>query len=83
MEWGFLPGQLTGSVRRNIVDRTGLGGRFDITLQWTPELTAASDVGDRVSLFTALEEQLGLTLESSTGPVEVLVIEHIERPIEN
>jgi len=83
IEWGFLPGQLTGSVRRNIVDRTGLTGRFTLTLQWTPELAVAPDVDDRVSLFTALEEQLGLTLESSTGPVEVLVIEHIDRPIEN
>lgn len=83
IEWGFLPQQLTGHVQRKVVDRTGLAGRFNLTLQWAPELRALPDIDDRVSLFTAVEEQLGLTLESSSGAVEVLVIERIERPIEN
>ena len=61
------------------VDRTQLDGRFDIDLEWSPDQTAT----DKPSIFTAVQEQLGLKLESSRGPVDVIVIDHIERPSEN
>ncbi len=85
---------------RTVLDQTGLKGRYDFTLQWTP------DQGQRAmlmgpeggkpgtdntpppdssgpSIFTAIQEQLGLKLESQKGPVEFLVIDHVERPSEN
>jgi uncharacterized protein (TIGR03435 family) len=78
----LLTGQITASANRIVVDRTGLTGRYDITLRWTPELATGRDVvgDDRISLFTALQEQLGLKLEPDTGPVEILVIESVSRP---
>ena len=78
-EGGFTVGEL-------IVDKTGLTGMYDWTLNWTPDAVAqGDDVGDAggPSLFTALQEQLGLKLEKTKAPVEVLVIEHVERPTEN
>jgi uncharacterized protein (TIGR03435 family) len=66
-------------VGRSVVNRTGLDGRFDIELSFTP----GSDPGttpDSVSVFRAVREQLGLKLESARGPVEVLIIDSIERP---
>jgi uncharacterized protein (TIGR03435 family) len=77
-------------INRDVVDRTALAGRFDFTLQWTPPQSvqndgsgtaAATDVGP--SIFTALQEQLGLKLESARGPVRVLVIEHVDHPTPN
>jgi bla regulator protein blaR1 len=78
---------------RTVVDQTGLGGTYDFTLRWTRErLTAAPPQSDQSSatpepespaLFTSLSEQLGLRLISTKGPVEVLVIDHIEKPSEN
>jgi uncharacterized protein (TIGR03435 family) len=52
-------------------------GGFDVNLTWTPNQTAETS---GPSLFTALQEQLGLKLESARGPVDVLVIDHIEQP---
>jgi uncharacterized protein (TIGR03435 family) len=72
---------LAPAVNRTIVDRTALDGRYDIDLTWTPELSPTTPEG--VSIFTALQEQLGLKLESTRGPVEVLVIDHAELPTEN
>jgi uncharacterized protein (TIGR03435 family) len=67
-----------------VVDRTGLSGNFDIELQWTPEIlrsaAAGGPGGDGPSLFTAMQEQLGLKLESTRGPVEYLVIDSAELP---
>ena len=67
-----------------VIDRTGLSGNFDIELQWTPEIlrsaAAGGPGGDGPSLFTAMQEQLGLKLESSRGPVEYLVIDSAELP---
>jgi uncharacterized protein (TIGR03435 family) len=61
-----------------------LKGEFAFTLEWAPGL-AESDAGpsSRPSLFTAVQEQLGLKLESTKGPVEVLVIDRVEKPSEN
>ena len=67
-----LPG-----VERIIVDQTGLTGSFDFDLEWTQDPSA--DVSGP-SLFTALQEQLGLKLESARGPVDVLVIDSASQP---
>jgi uncharacterized protein (TIGR03435 family) len=74
---------------RLILDRTGLGGNFDLNLEFAPNQVAgasgssASADSDRPSMFIALQEQLGLKLESATMPVAVLVIDQIERPTAN
>jgi uncharacterized protein (TIGR03435 family) len=75
---------------RPIVDKTGLKGLYDIRLQWTPDTGLSSPVSPGAaqtspgtSLFTALEEQLGLKLEPGKGPLPVLVIDSIQRPSEN
>ena len=86
-----MMGPLSQAVHRVVVDRTGLKGNFDIDLTWTPDqipqgppppgappLPAIDPNGP--SIFTALQEQLGLKLESETGPVDVLVIDHVEQP---
>jgi uncharacterized protein (TIGR03435 family) len=73
---------------RLVVDKTGLTGRFEFTLAWTPEQmpTAAPPPGvppidpNGPSFFTALQEQLGLKLQSATGPVDVVVIESVDHP---
>jgi bla regulator protein BlaR1 len=79
-----------------VSDATGLAGYYDFTLQWEPDQLsspmfkgpdsqAATPIPDSSgpSIFTALQDQLGLKLEAQKGPVEVLVIDHIERPSEN
>jgi len=83
---------------RPVLDKTGLTGKYDFTLQWTPEENRAPmfkgtrDGGQGPdsppdssgpSIFTAIQEQLGLKLEAQKGPAEVLVIDHVERPSEN
>jgi uncharacterized protein (TIGR03435 family) len=75
-----LASRLSDRVGRPVIDKTGLTGRYNFELQWTPE-GAQSDNGP--SLFTALPEQLGLRLESEKGPVEMFVIDRVERPSEN
>jgi uncharacterized protein (TIGR03435 family) len=81
----FLANALTGYVRRVVVNRTGLEGPFDFTLTYAP--AAARGGGplsdDRPSIFTAVQEQLGLKLEAATAPVEVLVIDRVSLPTEN
>ena len=91
---------LTSELGRTVLDQTGLKGKYDFTLQWTPDqIPAAMGIGPEggkpanenpptpdssgPSLFAAIQEQLGLKLESTKGPVEILVIDHIERPSEN
>jgi uncharacterized protein (TIGR03435 family) len=73
---------------RPVVDRTGLTGAFDIDLTWAPDPqgapgTAPSPDGDRPSLVTAVQEQLGLKLDSQRLPFETLVIDSVERPTED
>lgn len=69
-----------------LIDKTGLRGLYDIKLQWSTELRAGGDTvpaSDRPSIPTALQEELGLKLESSRGSVEVLVIDSVQKPTEN
>jgi uncharacterized protein (TIGR03435 family) len=69
---------LIPAAGRAVIDATGLTGRFDLDLKWTPDSGPAPP--DGVSLFTAIQDQLGLRLEPRTAPIEVLVIESAERP---
>jgi len=86
-----LVNALSNTVDRPAVDRTGLSGYFDVEVHWAPGLAASTDAGssnDRsadsaVSIFTAVDEQLGLKLEAARGPVDVLVIDRAERPAED
>ena len=73
---------LASRVDRPIVDRTGLMGRFDFALEWAPDQIGNAVAPDTSapSLFTAIQEQLGLKLEATRGPVDVLVIDSVERP---
>lgn len=73
---------LTAPAGRPVFDRTGLTGGYNVLLKWTP-LAADAPAADAVSIFTAVQEQLGLRLESGTAPLDVLVIDRIERPSEN
>jgi uncharacterized protein (TIGR03435 family) len=85
---------LSDILNRSVVDKTGFIGTFDMHLEYAAdEATTGGVIGptgpaDPVSLsapsiFTALQEQLGIRLESGKGPVDVLVIDHLERPSEN
>jgi uncharacterized protein (TIGR03435 family) len=73
--------RLSRSLGRPVVDKTKLSGVFNLLLQWTPDAPPEDATGP--SIFTAMQEQLGLRLESAKGPVEVLVIDGVERPSEN
>jgi uncharacterized protein (TIGR03435 family) len=70
---------------RPVIDRTGLTGNFDLDLSYTPDnpVVDASNAPNAPSLVTALREQLGLRLEPSKAPVEVLVVDRVRPPIEN
>jgi uncharacterized protein (TIGR03435 family) len=90
---------LATALGRPVLDRTGYTGEFDVHLSFTPDQSTMGlpgaggprDVGgpqlstdpDRPTIFAALQEQLGLKLVTAKGPVEVLVIDHVERPTEN
>lgn len=94
-----LQGQPLGSfvnllpqfVDRQVIDRTGLTGIYDLTLRWTPDTGTPSLLGlppaapppvdpDAPNIFTAVAEQLGLKLEAGRGPVNVVVIDRLEKP---
>jgi uncharacterized protein (TIGR03435 family) len=82
----ILAPALAQVLDRVVVNQTGLRGRFDLTLRWTPDDAAASaspspDIPP--DIFTAIQEQLGLKLESTKGPVPVLVIDSVEKPSPN
>ena len=81
--FSFLVGQIVGNVRRIVLDKTGLTGLFEFSYKWTNDLPAAGADDGRVSFMTAVEEQLGLKLERTTGPIDVLVIDSVERPTPN
>jgi uncharacterized protein (TIGR03435 family) len=74
---------LSGTVGRPVIDKTNLKGLFDFRLQFTPDRLLSNPDALGISLFTAVEEQLGLKLESAKGPVEVIVIDSVAKPSEN
>jgi uncharacterized protein (TIGR03435 family) len=87
---------LSALVGREVIDKTGFTGRFALHLEFAnddalaglpnprgPEASASPDGIGKPSLFSALQGQLGLKLESSKGPVDVFVIDHVEKPAEN
>jgi uncharacterized protein (TIGR03435 family) len=88
---------LSRQLGRTVVDKTGLTGNYDYKLDFTPDnmtmpMPGGAEGGPRPemgaeqegpSLFTAVEEQLGLKLESTKGTVDVIVIDHIDQPSEN
>jgi uncharacterized protein (TIGR03435 family) len=89
---------LAQQLHRTVIDKTGLTGKYDLELNWTPEegegmgppppaggpqhADPSSD-SSGPSIFTAVQEQLGLKLQSAKGPVETLVIDNVEKPSEN
>ncbi len=81
--------QVCSAVERTVIDKTGVTGQFRIHLSFASSGASAPQIGDPSpsvedpSIFTALQEQLGLRLDSSKGPVEVLVIDHAEKPSDN
>jgi uncharacterized protein (TIGR03435 family) len=86
---------LSRNLGRTIIDKTGLTGNYDFSLQWADNEGSAAPGADGAasagagaadpgaSIFTAVQEQLGLKLESTKAPTDVIVIDHIERPSEN
>jgi uncharacterized protein (TIGR03435 family) len=72
--------RIDGPTGRPIVDRTGLTGQYDFSLTWIPEDQTPPPGSDAVSLPTALQEQLGLKLEPVNAPMEIVVIERVEKP---
>ncbi len=89
---GFLQANI---MEQPVVDRTGLTDRYDFSLRYTPDPSArlanvpdalprpATDADSLPDLFTAFQQQLGLRLESTRGPVDIVVVDSIERPSEN
>jgi uncharacterized protein (TIGR03435 family) len=84
----LLARELALALGRIVVDQTGLDGRYDLSLKWTPDdgpppmLNGEPDTS-APSLFTAIQEQLGLKLEPTKSAVPVLIVDHVERPSEN
>ena len=79
-----------GILDRPVVDKTGLSGRYDFELEWTPDesqfggtLPRGVPDTDRPGLLAAMQEQLGLRIEAARGPLAVLVIDRLDRPSEN
>ena len=89
---GALVSALARSIQdRPIIDKTGLTGKYDALVRWMPDNMKPEDLAnipadlrpEDVSLFTALEQQLGLKLEAQKGPVDVVVVDSLEKPAEN
>jgi uncharacterized protein (TIGR03435 family) len=79
---------LARRLARPIVDRTGLAGLFDLRLEWTEDARSSAPLtqapaGDGVSVYTALQEQLGLKLQSERVATEFMVIDNVERPTDD
>lgn len=78
-----LAEELSKVVGRDVVDRTGMTGRYDLKLQWTPDDAVAAGADAPPPIYTALEEQLGLRLVPAKGPVKVLVVDKVSEPSAN
>ena len=83
-----LVGNLSYTLDRTVIDKTGLTGRYDFHLQWTPD-SASGVAADNSApdappnIFTAIQLQLGLKLQPAKGPVPTLIVDHVEQPTEN
>jgi uncharacterized protein (TIGR03435 family) len=78
----FAP-MLQFNVDRPVVDQTGIQGRYDFTMKWTVDQERATEPDAPPVLFTAIQEQIGLKLEPTKAPADVLVVDAIERPTAN
>jgi uncharacterized protein (TIGR03435 family) len=80
-----VAGALTAALRREVIDKTGFKGNFDLQLEWTTDPAIGGAAGDDTgpSLFTLLEDQLGVRLEQTKVATEVLVVDHVEKPDAN
>jgi uncharacterized protein (TIGR03435 family) len=74
---------LSDQANREVIDKTGLAGASDVTLKWSDDVAQTQGGADVISIFTAVEEQLGLKLQPSKGPVDTLVIDHAEMPTQD
>jgi uncharacterized protein (TIGR03435 family) len=72
-----------GFLDRPVVDQTGLTGKYDLRLKWTPDEVATQNTDAPPGFLTAIQEQLGLKLVATKAPVDVMVIDRVERPSEN
>ena len=83
----MLASQLSSTLHSSVVDKTGLTGLYNVDLKWRPEDARPSnedaDAESSPSIFTAIQEQLGLKLIPTKGQTETLVIDHVEKPSEN
>jgi len=83
----YFLSMLSRQLGRSILDRTGLVGNYDFTLRWAPDNDASTTDGPQSdalpSIFSAVQEQLGLRLESTKVAADVLVVDHLERPSQN
>lgn len=87
---GFIYALSKAGLSRQVMDKTGLKGRYDINLRWTPEDAPSADQDDNgspegppPSIFTALQDKLGLKLEPSKALVDAVVVSHIDKPSPN
>jgi uncharacterized protein (TIGR03435 family) len=82
---GRLAQRLTADLGRPVLDRTGLSGPFDVDLTFTPDnpTVDSANAPNAPSLLTAIREQLGLRLESTRAPVDVLVVDRVQPPTQN
>ena len=81
--WPDITASLSKLIGRTVVDGTGLKGSFSADLNWSPDQATQDPDPNGPSIFTAIEEQIGLRVESRKGPVEVRVIDRMELPTEN
>jgi uncharacterized protein (TIGR03435 family) len=86
----FLTNPQAFGVDRPVVDKTGLVGKYDFVMEFTPQINGPLPPGVNFqpdesgpTFLEALKEQLGFKLDSQTGPVPVIVIDHVEQPSEN
>lgn len=75
---------LSSELQRIVIDKTGLPGKYDIALKWSPDDAPADPSGNAPPpLFTAIQEQLGLKLVPAKAPIQTFVVDHLEMPSEN
>jgi uncharacterized protein (TIGR03435 family) len=83
LNMAYLAVFLSIQMKQPVVDKTELKGLYDFTLRWTPDEASTPADEHAPSIYTAVQEQLGLRLVSQKGDMEVLVIDHVEKPTEN